>query len=421
MTNSKFEQYANSFQAVTVPGLERIAYLLSKLGNPEKSLKFIHIAGTNGKGSVSANMACILEEAGFVTGKYISPNLIRVNERISINGKDICDEDLKRILGRLEPLSRETEAALGIPPTQFEIWTAAAFLYFCEKKCDYVVLEVGLGGEFDATNVISGNELAIITRLGIDHTGYLGNTISEIAKAKSGIIKEKCTTHKVITVNQEISALDVIKETSKKKGSEVIVTKPVPIRTEGAHEVFSIAGIKEITCGISGYHQIENASLAVLAAKELGIQDEAILRGVKRAKNPARFEVIRENPTVIYDGGHNENGIEALVSSLKRYFGDVQKTVIFACMRDKEIRDSLRMLKDEKTEFIFTTVKDNPRASGAEELAKRAKELGFDGDYFEDIIDAYRVALWKNKLTVICGSLYLYKDFYEYCLGKSKL
>lgn len=418
MNTSEFKDYANSFQAVTVPGLERIALLLKKLGNPEKNLKFIHVAGTNGKGSVSANVACILEDAGYLVGKYISPNLIRVNERISVSGKDISDGELSAILERIEPLAREVEGELGLAPTQFEIWTAAAFLYFAEKKCDIVVLEVGLGGEFDATNVIESNEIAIITRLGIDHTGYLGNTISAIAAAKAGIIKAKSATGKVITVNQAPEALRVIEGAAKDKGVSVIVASPIPCGVSGIHERFSIEGIENIECGISGYHQIENASLAALCARELGIDEKYIKSGIKRAKNPARFELIRENPTVIYDGGHNENGIEALVSSLKRYFGDARKTVIFACMRDKEIENSLKMLSYSDTEFIYTTVKDNPRASGARELYERASALGFLGKYFDSIGDAYREALSHNRLTVICGSLYLYRDFTEECLEK---
>ena len=418
MKTSDFKTNANSFQAVTVPGLERISLLLAKLGNPEKRLKFIHVAGTNGKGSVSANIACILEDAGLKVGKYISPNLIRVNERISISGEDISDSALSEILNLIEPLSKEVENELGIPPTQFEIWTAAAFLYFEREKCDIVVLEVGLGGEFDATNVIDGNEIAIITRLGIDHTGYLGNTISEIASAKAGIIKSKSATGKVITVRQTDGALRVIEQRAKEKGVSLIVADPVPCAVSGVHEIFDIDGIKKIECGIPGYHQIENASLATLAARELGVDEKYIRSGIKRAKNPARFELIRENPTVIYDGGHNENGIEALVSSLKRYFGNAEKTVIFACMSDKDITESLKMLSYSDTEFIYTTVKDNPRALGAKALSKKALALGYGGTYFESIGEAYREALLKNKLTVICGSLYLYKDFTEECLNK---
>ena len=184
-----FKAFANSFQAVTVPGLERISALLERLGNPEEKLRFVHIAGTNGKGSVSANMACILEEAGYKVGKFISPNLLRVNERISINGVDISDSDMNAILSEIEPKAREVENEEGIAPTQFEIWCALAFVYFERQGCDLVVLEVGLGGEFNATNVIKKNVIQIITRLGMDHTQYLGNTVSEVAAAKCGIIK----------------------------------------------------------------------------------------------------------------------------------------------------------------------------------------------------------------------------------------
>ena len=411
MKNNDFKTYANSFQAVTIPGLERISRLLDFFGHPEDKLKFIHIAGTNGKGSTSANIAAILEEAGYTVGKYISPNLIKVNERISINGTDISDEDLARILEDIEPISKRIEGEMMLPPTQFEIWTAAAFIYFNERECDYVVLEVGLGGEFDATNVIKSNEVAIITRLGIDHTGYLGNTIEDIASAKAGIIKSASRTGEVITVAQEPAALEILQKTAEEKGCTLTIASPVALYPVGVRECFSVAGYDKLITGISGYHQIENASLAVLAAKALGIDEGAIRRGISRAKNPARFEVIRKNPTVIYDGGHNENGIAALCASLERYFGKCEKVVVFACMSDKDITASLKMLSENGTEFVYTTVKDNPRAATAEELLEEATALGYPGAHFEEIEEAYRYAVSKNKLTVICGSLYLYKDF----------
>ena len=411
MKNNDFKTYANSFQAVTIPGLERISRLLDYFGHPESRLKFIHVAGTNGKGSTCANIAAILEEAGYTVGKYISPNLIKVNERISINGTDVSDDDLSRILSMIEPVSEQVEKELMLPPTQFEIWTAAAFIYFKEKNCDYVVLEVGLGGEFDATNVITSNELAIITRLGIDHTGYLGNTIADIARAKAGIIKERSRTGEVITVMQEPEAMEILKSTAEKKGCTLSVATPVALYPVGVRECFSVAGYDRLLTGISGYHQIENAALAVLAAKALGINEGAIRRGIARAKNPARFEVIRKKPTVIYDGGHNENGIAALNASLERYFGKCEKTVVFACMRDKEIADSLKMLAENGAEFVYTTVEDNPRAATAAELAEKAAALGYPGAHFDKIEDAYKYALSKERLTVVCGSLYLYKDF----------
>ncbi len=416
-----FTKYANSFQAVTVPGLERIGALCKKLGDPQDTLRFIHIEGTNGKGSTSANLACILEEAGYRVGKYISPNLIKVNERISINGTDISDAALDALLSEIEPLAKEVEEELGLAPTQFEIWTALAFLYFAREACDFVVLEVGLGGEFDATNLIKANECAIITRLGLDHMQYLGNTIEEVAKAKSGIMKRDSATKTVITVDQGSEAMAVIKAHAEELCLTVEVASPRHESTNGIYECFSVGGLESIECGIPGYHQIENASLAVLCAIKLGIAEEAIRKGVKKAKNPARFELICENPPIIYDGGHNENGIEALNRSLERYYGDAPRTVVFACMKDKEIRDSLSLLSNGNTEFIFTTVKDNPRASSAEELRARAESYGYEGTACEEIGDAYELAKARGRLTVICGSLYLYKDLQEYLnTGKEK-
>ncbi len=414
--NSKkesFKAFANSFQAVTVPGLERISALLGKLGNPEDKLRFVHVAGTNGKGSVSANMACILEEAGYKVGKFISPNLLKVNERISINGIDISDSDMNAILSEIEPLSAEVEKEQGIAPTQFEIWCALAFVYFERRSCDIVVLEVGLGGEFDATNVIKRNAIQIITRLGMDHTAYLGNTLCEVAAAKCGIIKKNSDTKTLVTVEQDAEAMAVIEEKCRELETELLVAKPEPLSSEGVCEKFSL-DVEAYKTGIPGFHQIENASLAILAARKLGVDEASIRRGVLRAKNPARFEIIRENPTVIYDGGHNENGITALNFTLQRYFGNAPKTVVFACMKDKEIDKSLKLLSDGDTEFIFTTVKDNSRAMSAEELKAAAESYGFSGDAYEEIGYAYREAISRGKLTVICGSLYLYKDFREF-------
>ncbi len=416
ISNDKFIGYANSFQAVTVPGLERIGELCALLGNPQDKLKLIHVAGTNGKGSVCASLTCILEEAGLKVGKYISPNLIRVNERISVNGEDIPDSALERILAKIEPLCAEVEKKLGGAPTQFEIWTALAFCYFEECGCDIVVLEVGLGGELDATNIIKENELAVITRLGLDHTQYLGNTIAEVAKAKCGIMKKGCKTKKLVTVNQEPDAMRVVCDTAELLGHTVCVPTPTPCGSCGIYESFKLDG-QDYTCGIAGYHQIENASLAIYAARALGISEDAIVRGVKRAKNPARFELIEQNPPIIYDGGHNENGIEALNRSLDRYFYGEPKTIVFACMADKEIEKSLKMLSRGNTEFIFTTVKNNPRAMSAEALCERAKGYGFEGMAFEKIGDAYEEAKSRGRLTVICGSLYLYKDLNEYLSG----
>lgn len=419
VTNSKrsasdFQSYANSFQAVTVPGLSRIRVLLDLLGKPEESLRFLHIAGTNGKGSVAANIASVLTEAGYTVGKYISPNLLRVNERISVNGTDISDGDLALLLERIRPLTDRVAKETGLAPTQFEIWTAAAFCYFAERHCDYVVLEVGLGGELDATNVIPRHEIAVITRLGLDHMQYLGDTIADIARAKCGILKKDSTTHLAITPPQEESAMSVMRSTCRETGTALLVAEPIAEGREGYYERFSIGEHRHLITGIPGYHQIENAALAVLACEALGVSDDVIRRGIAKAKNPARFEILSEAPTVLYDGGHNENGIRALTASLSRYFSEEKKNVIFACMKDKDIRTSLSLLAENTDAFFFTEVKDNPRALSAEALREKAEALGIPGTAYPEIGDAYEAAVKTGRLTVICGSLYLYGDLKAY-------
>ncbi len=411
--NNEFKQYANSFQAVTVPGLSRIAALLEHFGNPQNSLKFLHVAGTNGKGSVCACLACALEDAGYKVGKYISPNLVKVNERISVNGADISDGEMERIFEKISPVCKEVEDELGIAPTQFEIWTCAAFIYFAEQKCDYVVLEVGLGGEFDATNVIANNEVAIITRLGMDHMQLLGNTIGEIAAAKCGILKKVSATGALVTVEQEPEAMDVIRQKTEEMGIRLHTVSPEPRRTNGYREVFALDG-KEYEAGIPGFHQIENASLAIKALSLLGIPDEAIRSGIRRAVNPARFEILCESPVIVYDGGHNENGITALKKSLDRYFPGEEKNVVFACMKDKEIEQSLKLLSEGTKRFFFTTVKNNPRALDAQGLKEKAAGYGVAGEAYAEIGDAYEATKATGRLTLICGSLYLYKDLREY-------
>lgn len=415
-----FRSYANSFQAVTVPGLSRIRALLDALGNPEKGLRFIHIAGTNGKGSVAADVASILDAAGYRVGKYTSPNLLRVNERIAVNGREISDEALEALLERIRPLADRVRAESGIPPTQFEIWTAAAFVYFAEEKCDYVVLEVGLGGEFDATNVIPRNEIAVISRLGMDHMQYLGNTLADIAHAKCGILKNDSTTHLLVTPVQEPEAMEVIRAACEEKGVTLCVAEPISEGAEGYLERFSIGKYKHLLTGIPGYHQIENAAIAVTVCDALGIPEEAIRTGLSKARNPARFEILREDPTVIYDGGHNENGIRALVASLSRYFPDEEKSVIFACMADKETDTSLSLLSEGTAHFFFTEVKDNPRALSAEGLAERAAALGIRGTVCKTVGEAYEAAVAEGRLTVICGSLYLYRDLMLYLNAKHR-
>ena len=266
-----FKTYANSFQTVSRLGLERETDLLARLDNPEKDLHCLHVAGTNGKGSVAEYLAAILRAAGKSVGLYTSPNLVRVNERISVNGEPIGDADLDRLLGVVERAAKETEAALGETPTQFEIWTAIAFLYYKEKAVDYVVLETGLGGEFDATNVIPGNVAAILTKIDLDHTEYLGDTIEKIAETKSKIVKAACESGFVISSPQTPGAERVIRKRAAAVGvTPVFVEVPGPGDFDGICERFTYRDI-DLAPSLGGVHQIENACIACETALRLGI------------------------------------------------------------------------------------------------------------------------------------------------------
>ncbi|MBR5155252.1 MAG: bifunctional folylpolyglutamate synthase/dihydrofolate synthase [Clostridia bacterium] len=428
MQNDKFKTYANSFQAIARLRLESIECLLNYLGNPQNDLRFIHVAGTNGKGSVCNFLQSIFTSAGYRTGKYTSPNLISVCERISIDGELISEPDMGNLLKTVEQGVRQVVAKLGDSPTQFEIWTAAAFLYFKEKNCDIVVLETGLGGSRDATNIIPCPLASVITRLDLDHTEYLGDTIEKIAAEKAGIIKspQEGQTGLCVTAKQDVEALKVLTEACKSRSNKLVVTNPPNLKGfEDFRERFDYTSadanvtIRDIECGLCGIYQPENGALAIEVALQLGIDQEHIIKGIKSAINPARFEVIREkDPVVIYDGAHNKNGISALCACLKRYFPRWHGgTFVMGFMGDKDMDAAFEELKSsgltEKSRIFAVQVKDNPRAATAQQICDRAKERGIEAIPFDSIGEAYQKALALSFPVIVCGSLYLYKDFYE--------
>lgn len=417
--SDNFIKFANSFQSIARLGLESIENLLSHLGNPQNDLKFIHIAGTNGKGSVCAFLQEIFTAAGYKTGKYTSPNLISVCERISVDGENISDSEMTALLSYVQEGAEKTRAELGDLPTQFELWTAAAFCYFKDKKCDIVILETGLGGTQDATNIIPPPLASVISRIDLDHTEYLGNTLGEVAFQKAGIIKKPLAEGVGLTVSapQLIEAENVLKDVCKKQNNQLIISDiPQSLGINNCYEIFSYKGIENITCGIAGYHQLENAAIAIDTALALGVAPKHIKYGIEAAVNPARFEIISENPLVIYDGAHNRNGMKALTKSLNRYFPSWEGAIfITAFMGDKDIDGVFEELEcsglNKNSQLFAVKVKDNPRAAETTTVRSIAEKHGFNATPFESIKDAYLKALSLKKLTVICGSLYLYKDF----------
>ncbi len=420
--SNDFKNFANSFQAVARLQLEGITCLMKHLENPQNSLKFVHVAGTNGKGSVCNFLRSIFTTAGIKTGLYTSPNLISVCERISVDGELISEDDINRILEKVESAAEKVKIETGTLPTQFEIWTAAAFCYFLEQKCELVVLETGLGGQQDATNVILPPVASVITTIDVDHVEYLGHKIEGIAEAKAGIIKKGCPL--TVSARQKIDAEAVLKKHCDQKQNRLIIAdEPVLKETDGFCEVFDYTAsdgkyFKDIKSGICGFYQPENAVLAIETANALGIDEKHIKKGIAEAVHRGRFEIIRENPAVIYDGAHNPNGMTALARCLNRYFPEWDgATFIMAFMGDKDISGELEILKNygllKNSKIFAVKVKNNPRAAETDRVCRDARAVGAEVVGYAEIADAYKDALKIGKPVIICGSLYLYKDFDE--------
>ncbi len=392
-----FNNYANSFQAIARLRLESIRCLMDFLGNPQENLKFIHVAGTNGKGSVCEFLRQMISASGLKCGKYISPNLISPCERISVDGIEILETEMNNLLSRVHTECLKVEELHGEMPTQFEIWTACAFLYFAEKNCDMVILETGLGGTRDATNIIPPPFLSVITRIDLDHTEYLGDTIEAVAREKCGIIKGST----VVTIPQ--NPLSVIKEYS----DNVIVAETPKVNPD---LTFDYKDFKNLHSGLKGINQFENASLAIECALYAGLNESQIRQGLEMAKNPARFEILA--PDLVYDGAHNKNGMESLTENLKLYFPDKKPGFVMASMKEKDHNEIFNLIP-KGVKIYAVAVKDNPRSLSAEELSDKARAYGIQSEAFDKLKDAISACRKENELTVICGSLYLYKDFDE--------
>ena len=391
-------EYIHSLQVFgSVPGLERIGELLGKLGNPQNDLRFIHVAGTNGKGSVSTMLSEIHRAAGGRTGLYTSPYVVDFRERIQLNGEYIEKEDLARLTEKVK--------ATGVHVTEFEFITALAFLYFKEKKCDLVVLEVGLGGRFDATNIITAPLCSVITRIDLDHTDYLGDTVEKVAAEKCGIIKEGAPT--VTYPDQPEGALAVIKTSA----PELTVADKNEIKTLES-DLFGNRFIykgEEYKTTLVGRHQIFNAVTAIEAAKKVGIASlEDIKKGLLSAIIPARVEVLSREPLVVLDGSHNPNGADALASFMADYGND--SVALIGMMADKDCELFLKRIMPYCKSAVTVTVKENPRSISADNLKKLAEKycnsVVAAENYDEAIKTAFESSDGKSPLFV-CGSLYL--------------
>lgn len=383
----------------SVLGLDSMKRLCGMLGHPERGQKFIHIAGTNGKGSVAACLNAILMKAGLKTGLYTSPALVDFSERIKVNSVPIGAEDLTKITLKVKNAC-EALTAKGFPhPTEFEIVTAIGLLYFKETACRAVILEVGLGGRLDATNVIEDPELCIITSLSLDHTDRLGDTIEKIAAEKCGIIKGSVPV--ITTENQKKEALSVIR-----KKAENLTLAPVPsVKSETLSGItFDFDGIEDIFCPLTGSHQAENAALSITAAKMLNISDSDIKEGIKNTVHPARMEKVSDDPIFIIDGAHNESAMEYLYENLKRLLPPGKKTLIIGMLKDKNYEKSAKIISGIFDRIITVDI-ESPRALKKEELLSCFKK------YHENVtampLKEAVGQIKKGEIFVAAGSLYM--------------
>ncbi len=407
----------------SVLGLERIQTLMEKLGNPQKELKFIHIGGTNGKGSTAAFLSSILCEAGYKTGLFTSPFIETFNERMQINNTNISDEELAEVTSYIRPFADSMEDK----PTEFELNTAISLVYFAKNKCDIVVFEVGMGGSLDSTNIIDSPEVAVITAIGLDHTEELGDTIEKIAQTKSGIIKEGCS---VVLYDQVDSVKEVIENRCKEVGAKLFVSEPnevifKSVDIEAQH--FSYKDFDELQMPLIGRYQLFNVAVAlkvveVLISKGWNISKDQIKDGLKKTKWPGRFEVLRKDPIFIVDGAHNPHGIKATSESIKSVFSKELEegkklTFLFGVMADKDYKDMLSQIVPFAKDFLCVTP-DNPRALDSKKLAEVIKEIGVNARSYDTIEEAIDSALNCNNNCLALGSLYMIGDIKRYIKQK---
>ena len=396
--------------------LTRMQALLDKLGNPEKDLKCIHIAGTNGKGTLAAMTSSILTHAGYKTGMTISPYVLSFRERFQIDCKMISPRTLASLTARVLDAAAAVEAEGGEGPVEFEAVTAIAFLWFAREKCDFVVLETGLGGRYDATNVIPSPLVAAITRIGLDHTEILGQTLPEIAAEKAGIIKEGCAV--VCYPDQPEEAMGPLLTAAAEAHTSLTVPDPEDLQFLKCRplENYIDYGGYRVMLPFPGKHQANHAAMAVEIAlilwREYGyeIPDDAIEAGLREASMPARIEVLRRHPLLVLDGCHNPDGTAALASTLAEAGYDGNLVGVIGFLKDKNCEKMLENLSP-CFDKVFTVAPDSPRAMTAEELEQAAK-FHMDAEAAGSVSDGIKQAVvWadENNLAgvVVCGSLYL--------------
>ena len=401
------------------PGLERTRALLGALGNPEQSLKFIHITGSNGKGSTAAMLSSILSAAGYRVGLFTSPHLYRFNERFQVCGRPIPDDALGRITERVLAAAEQ----FSEHPTEFELMTAIGFLWFAEMQCDIVVLEVGLGGRLDSTNVIPAPEAAVITNIGLEHTALLGNTISAITKEKSGIIKSGCS---AVLYGQGREAGEVVEDVCGSLSVPLTVTDETKLilhRSDRSGQIFTYRGRGPLHLPLLGAYQLYNTltvldTVDALRARGWTISEDAIRSGLAAAKWPGRLELVRRSPDFIIDGGHNPQCAQALAASLRALYPEQKLIFIIGVLADKDWKTMVSEILP-LAKLVITVRPESTRAEDENELAGWVRTKGVEAIARKTIREAADAALalaWPEDTICAWGSLYSVGEL-RHCLG----
>ncbi len=409
-------------------GLERINLLCDLLGKPHAHLKYIHVGGTNGKGSVCRYLSSVLNHAGYRVGTYLSPHLERFNERILINSKEISSEELCQLVQRVKPYVEQMKSQ-NKTPTFFEVVTAIAFCYFQEQKVDFVVLEVGLGGRYDATNIVTPL-VSIITNISLEHTNILGNSIESIAFEKAGIIKD---TIPVVTAACT-KAQDVIEAVAREKKAPVIIVQRHQWKRL-AHALnnqeFFIEGDHKdyvVRTSMLGEYQGENIALAICALEQIQIQgvylsDTDIIQGISSATHPGRMEIFSHEPLILLDGAHNPNGIEMLRQELQQDFTYGNLILVLGILKDKDIDAMIQSIVP-LAHTVILTKSSNPRASSPEAIRDKILSKGFNttvfiDEYVPSAVDHALKLSQKNDVICVTGSLFTVGEARSYLRGKT--
>ena len=406
------------------PGAEVSALMLEKLGRPQQNMSVIHIAGTNGKGSVSAFLCSILKEAGIRTGMFTSPHLVDFRERICVDGQMISREEVTKLGNML------LEEDFGTVPTMFDYCLAMALLYYRDRQCQAAVIETGLGGRLDSTNAIGVPEVTVVTKIGYDHMAVLGDTLDKIAAEKAGIIKKGT---KLVLESQEKDAMDVLLETAEKEAvTEIKIADMHDVtecRYENGRQYFSYQKYKNLEMAMLGVHQYENAAAAILAAeiflKDRGISDEKaeyyIREGIKKTRWEGRVEILSREPFFMVDGEHNGNGVAALAESLRTLFPGEKFHFVMGVMADKNYEEMIEELLPLALDFKTVTV-ESERALAAQELSEKIRAKGIcDAGLLHSFDELMPGRLDVAHKTIAFGSLYFVGEIEKYFQDVTKI